>query len=79
MPAGATPIGDFTAERCHQYAQDSAPGESVLVDDLQLLAYAEGADGLSNIRFSKESGLLKNCWFVAKATATFYRTSTKQQ
>jgi outer membrane murein-binding lipoprotein Lpp len=75
LPQGAQSMGDFSVERCHQYAQDQAPSETVLADDLMLLAYAEGADGLTNLRFSRESGLLKNCWFVAKGTATFFKTS----
>lgn len=74
LPAGATIMGDFKAERCHQYAQDNSPTEATLTDDLVLLAYAEGADGITNIRFDKESGLLKNCWYIAKGAATFYRT-----
>lgn len=73
LPAGTAVMGDFKAERCHQYAQDNAPTEATLTDDLILLAYAEGADGITNIRFNKESGLLKNCWYIARGTATFYR------
>lgn len=73
MPSNAESMGDFSVERCHQYAQDEAPSDTVLADDLVLLAYAEGADGLTNIRYQRESGLLKNCWFTAKGTATFFR------
>lgn len=73
LPSNAENMGDFSVERCHQYAQDEAPSDAVLADDLVLLAYAEGADGLTNIRYQRESGLLKNCWFVAKGTATFFR------
>lgn len=73
LPAGAEVVGDFSAERCHQYAQDVTPSDAALLDDLTLLAYAEGADGLTNVRYSRESGILKNCWHVAKGTATFFR------
>lgn len=75
LPANAQTIGagPFTVQRCHQYAQDNAPGDAVLLDDLVLLAYAEGADGLTDVKYDKESGLLKNCWHIAKASATFYK------
>lgn len=73
LPAGAQAMGEFSVERCHQYAQNEAPSDAVLTDDLVLLAYAEGADGLVAPRFSRESGLLKNCWTVAKGTATFFK------
>lgn len=77
MPLNAESMGDFSVERCHQYAQDEAPSDAVLADDLVLLAYAEGADGLTKIRYQRESGLLKNCWFIAKGTATFFRDMKK--
>lgn len=73
LPAGAAVIGEFSVERCHQYAQNEAPSDAVLADDLVLLAYAEGADGMTTPRFSRESGLLKNCWSIAKGAATFYK------
>lgn len=73
LPPNAQVIGDFTVQRCHQYLQDASPSESVLADDLTLLAYSQGADGITNVRFDKESGLLKNCWFVAKAVGTFFK------
>lgn len=73
VPPSAEHMGDFRVERCHQYAQDEPPSDAVLTDDLVLLAYAEGADGLTNIRYQRESGLLKNCWLVARGTATFFR------
>lgn len=73
IPDGATAIGNFSVQRCHQYAQDTAPSDAVLLDDLILLAYSEGADGLANAQYVRESGLLKNCWHIAKGSAAFYR------
>lgn len=73
LPAGASAMGDFSVERCHQYAQSEPPSDGVLTDDLVLLAYAEGADGITTPRFSRESGLLKNCWSIAKGTAAFFK------
>lgn len=76
LPAGAEIVGagPFTVKRCHQYAHEATPSEVALLDDLVLLAYAEGADGVTNVKYSKESGLLSNCWYIAKASATFYKT-----
>jgi len=75
LPPGASVLGSgpFTVERCHQYAQQTPPSNAVLLDDLILLAYAEGADGLTDVSYERESGLLRNCWHVAKGHATFFR------
>jgi hypothetical protein len=73
VPAEAEKMGDYTVKRCHQYFNEPAPSEATLTDDLVLLAYAEGADLVSNISFGGDSGLLKNCWYVAKGNGTFYR------
>ncbi len=73
LPAGAVAMGEYSAQRCHQYAQNEAPSDEILIDDLILLAYAEGADGITGLRFSRESGLLKNCWHIAKGYATLYK------
>ena len=73
VPANATGVGDFSVERCHQYAQDEAPTDTIMLDDLVLAAYAQGADGLANARFETESALFKNCWFLVRGTATFFK------
>lgn len=73
LPAGASNAKDYVVERCDQYLQNQSPSNETLVDDLRLLAYAEGADGMTNIRFERESGLLKNCWSIARGRATFYQ------
>ena len=73
VPAGAEVMGDFSTQRCHQYATNQPPSEATLRDDLVLLAYAEGADGLTDVRIAQQSGLLQNCWYVVRATATFFR------
>lgn len=75
IPDGFVAMGDYSSERCHQYAQNEPPSDAVLLDDLVMLAYAEGADGVTNARFERESGLLRNCWLIAKGTATFYRAA----
>lgn len=73
VPANATNLGEFSVERCHQYAQDEAPTDAVMLDDLVLAAYAQGADGLANPKFERESALFKNCWFLVRGTATFFK------
>jgi len=74
VPQDSVSLGEFSTERCHQFAQDEAPRDATLLNDLILLAYAQNADGLAMVRFERESALLKNCWFVVRGTATFYRT-----
>lgn len=73
LPKDARPMKDYAVERCHQFAQQESPSNQVLTDDLVMLAYAEGADGLTDLRFERESGLLKNCWSVARGKALFFR------
>ena len=73
VPANAQIMKDYTVERCHQFAQQQPPSDEVLTDDLIMLAYAEGADGISNLRFERESGLLRNCWSIARGSTTFFR------
>jgi hypothetical protein len=68
-PIGAKVLGQVDASRCHRNALDEPPSNDALVMDLKVAAYARGADGLTDIQFSKESGLLKNCWFVITARA----------
>lgn len=75
LPDGARKLGDYEVQRCHQYAQHQPPSDAVLTDDLVLLAYAQGADGIYGVRFDRESGLLKNCWHVAKGFASFYKNN----
>ena len=72
-PSNATSIGDFSVERCHQYAQDEAPTDAIMLDELVLAAYGQGADGLSNPRFERESAIFKNCWYLVRGTATFFK------
>ncbi len=79
LPDQAQVMRDYTVERCHQFAQQQPPSDKVLIDDLIMLAYAEGADGLSNLRFERESGLLRNCWSIARGTATFFRLPKRAQ
>lgn len=75
LPIGVEIVGTgpFTVERCPKSAQHAAPSESVLLDDLVLLAYTKGADGLTDIKYEEKSGIIQKCGHVAKASAIFYR------
>ena len=73
VPASATNIKQFSVRRCHQNFTEDAPTLSVMEDDLVLAAYANGADGIANIKHTKASGLLKNCWHIKTATGTLFR------
>ncbi|NVZ18506.1 hypothetical protein HX794_02500 [Pseudomonas costantinii] len=37
--------------------------------DLKVAAYAQGADGITGVEITKESGLNRNCWYVLGGTA----------
>lgn len=71
--SGYTRYKSYTVERCNQYAQDRRPSRETLTDDLVMLAYAEGADAISDLAFDSESGLLKNCWTVERASGVFLK------
>ena len=73
IPSTAYNIRELTVKRCHQNFTEEAPSTAIMEDDLVLEAYARGADGLANIKHTKTSGLLKNCWHVRTATAQSFR------
>jgi len=73
IPNDAHSIKEVSVQRCHQNFTEDAPTIPVMEDDLILEAYAQGADGISNIRHDKQSGLMKNCWHIRTATGTSFR------
>lgn len=73
VPEGAKVLGSVDASRCHRNSLDAAPDDALLLTDLKAAAYARGADGIAGIMLSKESGLLKNCWYIATARATAFQ------
>jgi uncharacterized lipoprotein YajG len=73
MPAGASVLGTVDSSRCHRNALDAAPDDAQLLADLKAAAYARGADGIAGVQKTKESGLLKNCWFVITARGTAFK------
>lgn len=73
LPEEATAIGSVDASRCHRNTLESEPTEEMIRNDLRIFAYAKGADGICGITINKESGLLKNCWYILTGKATMYR------
>ena len=73
IPSSAINTKELAVQRCHRNFIDSAPSRAVLEDDLILEAYANGADGIANIEYTKQNGLLQNCWHIQIATATSFR------
>ena len=78
MPEGAETIGTIDAGRCHRSFAQSAPTRENLVDDLKVVAYAKGADGITSVTIEKRSGLSNNCWYVLNGTAVAFRLPQKR-
>ena len=72
-PAGYQGMGEISVRRCHRSAVEEPPSIAVLTDDLQIAAYGQGADAISDIRTEKLNGLAANCWYVVEATALMLR------
>lgn len=72
LPVGAADLGQLSASRCHRNFLDEAPTDEAVLIDLKVSAYAQGADGLTQISFTKESGLSSNCWQILTGTATVF-------
>jgi uncharacterized protein YbjQ (UPF0145 family) len=72
LPNGASVLGSVSAGRCHRSFVEEAPDEATVITDLKVAAYAKGADGITDVKVSKESGLNRNCWYVLGGTATAF-------
>lgn len=72
LPAGAEVVSKVSAGRCHRSFVEQAPEDSTVITDLKIAAYAQGADGITGIAISKDSGLNRNCWYVLGGTATAF-------
>lgn len=69
MPDGAHLLTEVSAGRCHRSFVEEAPEEATLLTDLKIAAYAQGADGITDVKVSKDSALNRNCWYVLGGTA----------
>lgn len=72
VPEGAIVLGEVEASRCHRRTNASPPTEKTLLLDLKVSAYINGADGISDIRVNKGSGLIQNCWYILDGKATMF-------
>lgn len=72
IPDGATNIITVDASRCHRNSSQIAPSEQDILIDLKIAAYAKGSDGIANIKYSKTSALLQNCWSIITGNATAF-------
>ena len=69
LPSGAEILSVVSAGRCHRSFVEEAPNEETVRMDLKIAAYAKGADGITDVSISKDSGLNRNCWYVLGGTA----------
>jgi hypothetical protein len=72
IPAGAKILGEIDAGRCHRMQGTIEPSENLVKTDLKVTAFAQGADGIANITFSKDSALTLNCWYILTGKATMF-------
>ncbi|WP_306257203.1 hypothetical protein [Pararhizobium sp. IMCC21322] len=73
VPSGYTQMGDVSVRRCHRNFLEKPPNAAAFEDDLVRVAFAKGADAITNIRIKRLNGLLANCWYVEEATASIYK------
>jgi len=74
VPDGAIILSNVEATRCHRNFTEKTPALPVLTRDLQINAYASGADGIAEIEVTTQvvTALLKNCWKTITGTAVAY-------
>ena len=74
-PQGAKMLGQVDAARCHRNTMQSPPTDAELLLDLKVAAYARGADGITDVKIEKGTGLLQNCWSIINGTAQAFQIS----
>ncbi len=72
LPKGAKVLEKVEASRCHRMANHSAPTNEAVIQDLKISAYAKGADGITNVKITKDGDLASNCWYVLNGTASSF-------
>lgn len=72
-PANMSPLGEVTARRCHRNATDPEPSPAALKMDLQVAAYATGADAIVIGQTRRLNGLMANCWYVLEGSAKTFK------
>ena len=79
LPEDATVLGKVNAARCHRSLAEKLPDETMVVIDLKVAAYARGADGIADVKITKQSGLTKNCWHIIDAEAVIFMNKPTAQ
>ena len=77
LPQGVKGLGSVDAQRCHRNSNDIEPTDDLVTIDLRVAAFARGADGIAQVKTEKQSGLIKNCWYVLTAVATMFADPAK--
>lgn len=72
LPEGGKILGIVGASRCHRNFTETEPSNDMVTVDLKVAAYAKGADGITDIKIKKESGLSSNCWYILDGSATMF-------
>lgn len=72
-PAGSTDMGEVDAGRRHRSFVETPPAELAVLLDLNLAAYALGADAITDVKIEKQSALTKNCWYMLDGKARALR------
>lgn len=73
VPVGSSVLGPIDAQRCHRNTNEIEPSDELVTIDLQVAAYARGADGIADLEFKKQSALTKNCWYTITGTGIMFR------
>jgi hypothetical protein len=68
-PVGSVAMGKVDASRCHRNTAQGEPSEEDVKLDLKIAAFGMGADAITDLKFSKTSGLAFNCWYVLNGEA----------
>lgn len=76
QPDGAELVSEVSAGRCHRSFVEEAPSEASVLIDLKVAAFAQGADGITDVTIEKESGLNRNCWYVLTGKAKAFSLSS---
>ncbi len=72
LPVDAVILGPVETSRCHRNTLETEPTEDMILQDLRVIAYSQGADGLIDVKINKRSGLLGNCWYILDGKAIMY-------
>ncbi|MDO9234923.1 MAG: hypothetical protein Q7U28_02670 [Aquabacterium sp.] len=70
IPPGYKSTGVVDASRCHRNTLDAVPLDDMVLTDMKVVAYGRGADAVTDVQVTRESGLLKNCWLIITARGT---------